>query len=779
MVNRNSATLLGILATLVALPAVHGQELEEIIVTAERRETSLQDTPIAISVMTAQQIEKAETRHLQDLLNLTAGLSFEALNPDQARIGMRGLITREDSAGTDQSTGVFIDGLYFGRTMLLNQNLSDVERVEILRGPQGTLWGHNIVGGSINIITMDPTDEFEGVVRVTAGNHGRQDFSGRLGGPISENWLGQISVASENTDGYIRNSNTGNKLEQKDVFTVRGKLIWNASENTTAKLSITQENNDSYGHGLTTVAFSESALSPVIPLPTHQNSPGVVDQFFDGEYDTELFVANLLIDWDLASGLTLTSQTGYITFDASNPANNFFSFPAELGSIRRDVMLDDETFSQELRLANDPGNRLIWQAGVYYHDNESRKQEDWSRTTVAPGPPDFGKPTFACIALRTCAYPQYNLLQQDVESESWAIFGQAAYAVTDNMNLTVGARYTEVERTSSNDVSGDFSPVFLIDGPPSCPPRDAMGNPNPMFVPASCGFVTQHTSTWDDFTPKVTVDFPFEDVGAFNSIMPYVTVSRGWKAGGYDPGTSAAEAVVPFLPEEAWNYEAGIKTTFADNRVNFNATYFHTDYKNLQIISVQATGPGIISENADSEIDGIELDMTASVTEWLDVSAGYTYYDSHYKEGSSSAGMPIGGNVAASTPKHTWNLGWNMEWVLENDMLFSIGGNYSYKDEVFLNPNNLTFDTFPEAQSFTERSILNANASLTWNNWELSVWGRNLLDDAYLASGTGFAGFYTSHIADGGRLPGWPTRASLQGNLQEPINYGVTVKYSY
>ena len=773
MANRNSAAILGVLAICVAIPAVYGQALEEIIVTAERRETSLQDTPIAISVVSDQQLEKAEARHLSDLLNLTAGLSFEAINPDQSRIGMRGLITIDDSAGTDQSTGVFVDGQYFGRTMLLNQNMTDVERVEVLRGPQGTLWGHNVVGGSINIITKDPTHEYEAVARFTAGNHGRRDFSGRLAGPISDNVLGQISVASENTDGYIRNTNTGNMLQQKDILTLRGKLIWDASENTTVKLSVAQENNDSYGHALTTVAFSESALSPVIPLLTHKNSPEVVDQFSDGDYDTDLMTVNLVIDWELANGLSLTSQTGVIDFEANNDDNNFFSFPAELGFIDRDVRLEDETISQELRLANDSGDRFIWQVGIFYYDNDSYKQEDWLRSTPSPGPPEFGNPTFACIALRVCRADQFNLLRQQVKSETWAVFGQATYAVSEHFKFTFGARYTDVEKTSFSNVTGDFSPVFLQDGPPECFP----GDPNFMF--RACGFATEHTSNWDDFTPKVVLDFPYDDVGPFDSIMPYVTVSRGWKAGGYDPGTTAAEAITPFLPEEAWNYEAGIKTTFADGRVNLNATYFNTEYDNLQIISVAATGPGIITENADSEIDGLELDMLASLTDWLDISAGATFYDSHYKEGSMSSGDDIGGNTTVSTPDSTAFLGWNMQWTLDNDMQFSFGGSYAYKDEVFFDPTNDTFDPLSEAQKYTERSILNANATLGWDNWEFTVWGRNLLDDVYLASGTGFAGFYTIHIADGGTLPGWPTRANVQGNLQEPLNYGVTVKYSF
>ena len=774
MPNRISCSLLGLLLTSLALPAAYGQVLEEIIVTAERRETNLQDTPTAITVMSAVQIEKAETRHLSDLINLAAGLSFEAINPDQSRIGIRGLMTTDDSAGTDQSTGVFIDGLYFGRTALLAQNLSDVERVEVLRGPQGTLWGHNVVGGSINIITHDPTDEFEMVGRFTAGNHGRLDFSGRVAGPITDNLLGQISVASENTDGYIRNINTGNKLEQKEVVSTRGKLIWTPVEDLELKLNAAYQGNNSYGHALTHVAHSESFLSPVVPLLTAQNALGEIDQHSDGEYDTDLWTLNFIAEWALGNGLTITNQTGYINYNANNPDNNFFTFPAAVGFIDRDVAIDDKTVSQELRIANDPSNRLIWQAGVFYYDNTSFRQEDWLRSSPSPGPPAFGFPTFACIALRNCAYDQSNVLQQRVETETWAIFGQATYALTDYMNVTVGGRYTNVEKTTFNDVQGDWSPIFLLEGPTeSCLPR------SPVFAPRSCGFTAQHTSEWDDFTPKFIVDFPFEDVGAFDAIMPYVTVSRGWKAGGYDPGTSASDAVIPFLPEEAWNYEAGIKTTFLNNRVNFNATYFHTDYDNLQIISVTASGPGIITENANSSIDGIELDMMARVTGWLDVSAAYTYYDSTYKDGSISSGTPIGGNRTVSTPKHTWQLGWNMGWELTNDTSLSLGGSYAYKDEVFFDPTNDTFIPLSEGQKYSKRSILNATASLTWKNWELTVWGRNLLDDIYLASSTGFAGFYTSHIGDGGRLPGWPANASVSGNLQEPLNYGVSIKYTH
>lgn len=748
-----SALSLGVFSMPAHAQQQDGAMLEEIVVTAQRRETNLQETPIAISVVTGAQLEDSEVRHISDILDVAPGVSFTGIAPNQTSFGLRGLITTDDSAGTDQSTGVFIDGLYIGRTMMLNQNLIDVERVEILRGPQGTLWGHNTVGGSINIITGDPTDEFSGDVRATAGSFGRKDISGRIAGPLSDSLRGQIVVASETTDGYITNLDTGNTLDRKDIFSTRAKLLWDPADNLRVKFITSWERNNTngYGHVWYSVRESASGMTPLIDLPTLQEEGTETRIFSDGSFDNDAFASSLQIDLNLENGMVLTSQTGYIDYSGRMVDYSFFPVPRALGSIKRDGFDDFSSVSQELRLAGDPSGRLIWQVGAYVYVDDTSKVEDWRQTSAVPF-------SFAGAALGY--FPPRNngqLLTQVVETNSSAVFGQGTWAVNDNLNVTLGGRFTSVEKASVIDNEGQFSGALLIDAP---------------------GFRSEASTSWSDFTPKLIIDFPMEDVGGFNSVMPYISVANGWKSGSFGQSPTLAEASEPFRPEEAWNFEVGIKSVFWDNRARFNATLFQTDYTDLQVISVRIEGAGTITENADSKIDGLELDTYVSLSDWLDIFATFTSYDSKYADDATFEGNPIGGNHTVYTPETTWSLGAAMTWDMANGMSLSANINHSFKDVIFDNPNNNRFNAHPGAQKYTERSILNANVAVAWDNLEISVWGRNLTDHVYVIDAAPFGSFWTTHIADVRSLGG-PVGGTLTGPRGAPRSYGVTLNWAF
>lgn len=727
--------------------------IENITVTAERRETNLQETPIAISVISAAAIEKNETRHISDILHLTPGLSFTGIAPNQSSFGLRGLITVDDSAGTDQSTGVFVDGLYFGRTMLLNQNLIDVERVEVLRGPQGTLWGHNTVGGSIIIVTRDPTEEFSAEARATGGNFGRFDVSGRIAGPLTDNLLGQVAVALESTDGFMENLDTGNMLGQKDVLSLRTKLIWQPSDELEIRFNLGAEQNttDGYGHVWYALNPSTSGLTPIVDVPTLQENETETRSGTDGFFDNDALAMSLQVELDLGGGLSLFSQTGYIDYEGIFDEYSFFPVPEALGAVTRDALDTSETLSQEIRLAGDSDDRLFWQLGTYYYQDETTKQEFWSQVSAVPF-------SFRGAAIGNFPDPQEQLVWQSVETESFAMFGQATYAVTDNMNFTLGGRYTNVRKTSMIDNSGDFSGALLIDAP---------------------GFTATGSESWSDFSPRFIVDYNLEDVGAFDSIMTYASIANGWKSGSFGQSPTIAEATVPFRPEEAWNYEAGVKMVFWDSRARANLAVFTTDYSDLQIISIRIEGAGTITENADSAISGFEADGYFSLTDWLDLSVGYTYYDSEYDDGATFEGQDIGGNRTVYTPENTYSLGAIMNWEFANDVGLNFNLNYAFIDEIFLQPTNSRFIPHPDAQKFTERSILNATLTLSWRNLDVSLWGKNLLDDEYVLQGAPFGGFWTTHIADHGAGDPSTFDAQLTAPRGEPLSYGMSVKWLF
>ncbi|MEK9584908.1 MAG: TonB-dependent receptor plug domain-containing protein, partial [Halieaceae bacterium] len=367
------------LAMLASPFAVAEPVLEEVVVTAERRETSLQSTPAAIVALTGESIESAGINNLNELTLTTPGISISGINRNQQYVSMRGNVTEGGDAGLAQSIGFFIDGLYFGRSSLFNQNLSDIERVEILRGPQGTLWGHNIVGGSINVITKDPTEELKANLKVSTGKYSRREVSGGISGGLAENMAGSLSFTSEKADGYVTNLDSGQDLNSEDVYLVRGKLVWDVAENFTAKLTGTYQKDTSGMNARVFVPGPDAVMKlapPPVPVPPEALLVFEIPENYEeetyqrsaiGTNDFETKVLSLSLDYALDNGITLSSLTGRIESNGFVDNFGFFPFPESYGKIERDHGYEDEAFSQEFRIAGE-SESVFWQAGVYYYN---------------------------------------------------------------------------------------------------------------------------------------------------------------------------------------------------------------------------------------------------------------------------------------------------------------------------------------------------------------------------------------------------------------------------
>jgi len=720
--------------------------LEDIVVTSERRETLQQETPVAAAVFTGTTVDRLKIEHLENVTSLFPGLVYEGINRAQSRFQLRGQITTDDSAGTDQSFGYFIDGIYMGRSFMLNQTLPDIERIELLRGPQGTLWGHNIVTGSLNVTTKDPTEKFESEMTIDIGSYDMMNYSGLAGGPLIEDkLLGQISFSSRNQDGWLYNVGTGNNVLWTDTQVVSGKLKYFPTEKVDVEFGIIYENGNSSGSG--GVVFPGSSPSPFYTIPGPEETHG----FSDGSFDQEYLLSRLEINWELDNGWTFSSLTGFIDFSGTQNDVSFFPIPEYLGGVRLDSIQDDSQFTQEIRLMNDPSSRLIWQAGVYYYKAEDTKIEDYLEW---PSDPQYF--TFHHLITGGQSHAQY--MQQDAESESYAIFAQGTYGLTDWLNFTAGARYTWVEKSSHMNNWGTH-PVFI----------DEEYHP---------GYETDHSTSWDEITPKFTLDALYKDVGMFDSVLLYGTYSKGWKAGGYNPGTSPIEAMTPFKPESVNSYEVGIKTQLLDNRANFNLTGFRAEYTDMQTMTlVHELGTAyMITENASATTNGLEIDALVWVTEWMFLNFGYAYYDATYDEGSILQGKDVGGKRTISTPEHSFNIGWDMQWPVTDSGTLTFSGNYAYHDEVYAQASNDLLILVPGALEYTKMKELTARLSFRSGHWEVSLWGRNLLDELMFHGG----GDTISLFIYGPPFPGpWgpPDDGVGISSLRNlPRMYGATIK---
>lgn len=770
-------------ATVATSPASaqdDGLALEEIIVTAERRETSLQETPAAIVAITGESIESAGINNLNEMTLMTPGINIQGINRNQQYVAMRGNVTEGGDAGLAQSIGFFIDGLYFGRSSLFNQSLADVERVEILRGPQGTLWGHNIVGGSINVITRDPTQELEADVKLSIGNFDRREISGRIAGGLSDSVTAQLSFAREEADGYVTNLDSGQDLGSEDVYLLRGKLVWDITDNFRAKLTGTYQNDTS---GMNARIFLPGPNAIRTPPPPGRTGPVlsefVIPENFEeetyqrsaiGTNDFETSVGSLDLEYTFDNSVKLSSLTGFVKNEGFVDNFGFFPFPESFGKIERDHLYEDESFSQEFRLSGETES-VFWQVGTYYYD-ASNEQGQSTGTWGLP----FTRGGGNNIADEEGNNDGETRFQDfaDSETESLAFFGQATWSVNDWLSVTAGVRHTEVDKDFYALIDGEPHRRWFQEQDVDC---TDVADPGPRF----CEIERNESESWSNTSPLLTLSGAWEDVGPFNSLLTYATYSEGWKEGGFQSPSSTIQDVEEFRidPESAENMEIGFKSRFWENRATFNVTAFHTDYIGQQ--TSQIVNDLLLTFNLDSEIDGIEIDGSLAVAEWLTLHYSAAFYDSAYSRGASIGPNPeddVSGNNTVGTPDTSYALSWDAGTVFDNGLeLFFLGG-YSFTDAVESDPDNAIAAADAVGRNllrFTESEILNATLGIRKDNWELALWGRNLLDDFVATNVASFADFWllNAWAADN------PNVAVFEGTRTEPLTYGVSFRWTF
>lgn len=774
-------SILGLSILSIATPMVAQDSslaLEEIVVTAERRAQSLQDTPAAITAVTGETLEAASINNLNEFTLTTPGISISGISRNQQYISMRGNITEAGEAGAAQSIGFFIDGLYYGRSSLFNQSLADVERVEVLRGPQGTLWGHNIVGGSINVITRDPTQETEISLKATAASHGRREVSGRIAGGLTESIAGQITFSSESSDGYVTNLDSGQELGSEDVALVRAKLIWDINDRLSAKISASRQEDTS---GMNARNYVPGPTAIITPPPPGTTAPVLAAFDVPANFETETHMGtafgtnditsdslSLQLKYEFDNGLTFTSLTGQV--DSGGDVNNFsfFPIPDSHGNLRRSTTYSDESFSQEFHLAGGSDSSLFWQVGAYYYDATNSQDA----TDMAWGLPFTrgGANNFADMQGNNNRQVEWDTLDR-AETESTALFGQATWSATDWLDLTVGLRYSDVEKSGTFLRQGEAHARNFSDQAADCSATP----------PVFCSISRSVGDSWTNTSPKIIVDGHWDDVGPFASLMVYGTYSEGWKEGGFQTPSSSTAPVSVFsiAPESATNNEIGFKTTFWDGRATLNGALFNTEYDGQQTVVFVGTQLNIF--NLDSEIDGIELDGQVALTDWLSVNYAAAFYDSEYLPGAAlgpNPGDSVAGNPTVGTPETSWTIGWDAHTMVTENLELFFRGSYSVASEIESDPDAplAASEAFGRTLlPFTESKNLNATLGIRNDNWELSIWGRNLTDEFVMTNMASFTDFWVLNAwnADNDAIE------VFEGVRTEPRTIGVSLAWNF
>lgn len=695
-------------------------QIEEVLVSARRRgEERLQDVPIAVSVLSEEALRKAGITELSEVASRTPSFTFGQQIGNQQEIVIRGIGTlRLTGSAAEPSVGLFIDEVYVGRRGTATPPLFDLERVEVVRGPQGTLYGKNVVGGAVNLQTAKPSDETSARVAVSYGQFdafGGRDLwegSGYLTGSLSDTVAGRLAVYYRKHDGYSQNTLLDEALDDQDNYAFRGSLLFQPSEALDIQVIADFSHNESNGQSRRAVDDpSLPGVGAVVGSGLLSGNVRESDAPWTQWEDHDVAGLTARVDYRLDSGHTLTylSAVRYGDFSGRYSLVGTQS-PPSLTDAANGQREKYTGITQDLRLSSSgDGSALRWVAGLYYLREDTDIIDNSIATTFLSvlGPGSVGD-----ILDGEFIYDQENI------TKSAAIYGELTWAMTEALSLTVGGRYTYDDKDYRNRSE--------------C--LDFGAQPDFVFCVAPLGAEVWNIRTsksWSEFTPRASLDWRAAD----NALL-YVSAARGFKGGGWQgkPGTAAA-ALLPYDPEIAWTYEVGAKTDWADGRIRANLAVFHTSFDDLQVEQLDDTGLTLIIDNAASaRINGVELELSLRPFSQLQLWLSGSYLDSEYRDFIDSAGLDLSGNRLARTPEFRFTGGADYTVPLNDALSLGARVEYQWQDEMpWLVENTVFEDSF---------GLLDARLALQSHEaqWEVALFGKNLTDELYRVDAIPFLG---------------------------------------
>lgn len=641
------------------------QGVEVITVTARRRAESVQDVPVSIIAFGERQIEALNATSLTDLNRAMPNVNIS----DRGGITIRGIQSNTRNAGFEAGAAVYIDGVYQGRPIGNNQDLTDIDRIEVLRGPQGTLYGKNTTAGAISLVTVRPGDTFTGNVDVQYAERNDIRVSGYVAGPLAEGLAGlKLAGFRRSSDGHQVNLADDGRYGDADSYGGR------------AELRLTPGEWD--------FAFRADAVqddgTPVMPTAVAGFAAGFADGRDTVHHDVSARFTrrgggvSLTAERDFL-GHAFTSISGWRTLRATETADDDYS---PLDIVHHSFSDRSRQFSQEVRLASTSAGRLSYVVGAYYFNQDLR-----SHRPVILG----------------MDFPVQDTLVNDVEvgTEAYAVFANADYQLADRLVLNLGLRYTRERKTLD----------FVQDGIP------LIGYPN---------LTLTDSFTDNDLSPTLSLTYQIAP-----NVSAYGRVSRGYKSGGWNPDITTTDDI-RFGPENVTNYEAGLRTRLLDDRLIVNLTGYYMDYKDLQVLQFLGTFAGMGITNAGvATIQGAELDVQARPFSWLNLSGGAAYTDAVYDRFDSGTGGSYAGQQITNTPKFTGFVAFDARFAVAGGADLVVQGDYSYQSRIYFDDDRTVAAGLAYASD--GHGMLNGRVGvITPNNLEFYVFGDNLTDERAL-----------------------------------------------
>jgi iron complex outermembrane recepter protein len=757
--NAVTRLLAGGLGGLLMLPiasAVHaandngsGFALEEVVITARKREENLQSVPISVSVFSGDELSLRGALKLDVVGKITPNVHFESSNPTSGvgspKVFIRGMGQSDFVIVEDPAVGIYADGVYMGRTMGSVFDLVDVERIEILRGPQGTLFGRNTIGGAINLVSKRPTDILEGSVDLNVGEDSYKEARASVNVPMGDNVGGRFSAFTRKRDGYVKALQYDDlDLGSIDVWGVRGRVFAQVSDTLSVDFSADYSKSTPTPGGAVPVAGIGGWNGKV---ETGPGNPGVFGNFWNNifsgnpgscsttegqanntqcygtvwntndhysnnsvfadaegnkitpEQSQEVMGASFTVEYDVGPG-TLKSITAYREFDTV--IFNDLDYSPHISFANNHPEYSQEQFSQEFQFTGTAfDDRLSYVAGLYYFQ-EKGVQDIFNQIAH---PLSSGAP-----------YYLFQRVARNIENDSTAAFGQLTYHISDTLHLTVGTRWTESNKE------------FVLDTDRVKPvPRSSV----------QTGYLSQ-----EEWTPAVNLSWDVTD-----TVMAYASYSEGFRDGGFPARfTGAVPEPLPFYDAEyVTSYEMGFKSMFANNRVRLNASIFTTDYQDMQIeatTSVAGVGDNTSKANlGDATISGVEVEFSAAITERLTVGANLGFLDDEIDSlvgELTSSGIAIDeSNDLPFTPDLTAALTAQYEIEIGSVGELTLRADWYYKDDYYSRIEKIVETLETNHQSLDLMARFTSNDDV----WALGVGIRNATDEFYFESRDIFASY--------------------------------------
>ncbi|RUO18744.1 hypothetical protein CWE08_10970 [Aliidiomarina iranensis] len=694
-----TSALLGISMPAVAQDAEEEEQttrLERIEVTARRTTENLQEVPVSVSSFGEMELERVGINDITELQQRIPNTTMQVSRGTNSTLTayIRGIGQQDPLWGFEPGVGVYIDDVYVARPQGAVLEVFDVERIEVLRGPQGTLYGKNTIGGAMKYVTAQLSGDTEVRVQGTVGDYNRRDFKISGQTALSDNFYVGGAFASLNRDGFGEFVNTGDDNYNKELTTGRISALWMPSDTVTVRLSADRTEDDSNSRGGYRLTTSQVTGDEPLDSVFDSRTAMPVDNYVKTEG------MSAVVDWELNQNWMFKSVTA--KREGFTDTNIDFD-STEMPTLLVPAIYEDEQFTQEFQL-NYADENLRFVSGLYYYDGE------------------------ACGVFGTILGGLGVTVENGgcVETESYAVFGQGTYQVDDQWSFTLGGRYTKDDKVADVYRFTYLGQVY---------PGEAVGDP----LVTNSDFTT--AADWSRFSPHASVQYQ-----ATRDLMYYASYSNGFKSGGVDMRADVSlnpDASNPYDPEIVDTYEFGLKSELMDGRVRLNAAIFYSDYQDMQVTVQRAVAAGVASQvlnAADATVQGFEIEALAQATDTLSFNASVGYVDASFDQviffnPNTQQNEDVSGLWSfANTPELSANIGFVQEFrdVMQGDLVWS--GNVAYRSDtqIFEIPSMLDMDSYSLA-----------NTSLVWyshsGKWQAGLHVKNLFDKEYRLAGYNFA----------------------------------------